>query len=156
MSVRVITAIDAVRGVLYELVRADNLWSVVRIDTWKKVKDWPNQGEVLARNLSLELAVRYMYQIAQRLGVVCDGCECLLDRCGPALWDQQKKCCPDCTHVVSTDVEQELSLRSFVGMRLCEVSGCTNEAIGFLDGTSPKLFTCLVCYASGKCFRPQG
>jgi hypothetical protein len=29
----------------------------------------------------------------------CMGCESPIERCGPALWAQQRKCCPDCTHV---------------------------------------------------------
>jgi hypothetical protein len=29
----------------------------------------------------------------------CRQCGGWLDNCGPALWDQHKKCCPDCSHV---------------------------------------------------------
>lgn len=28
----------------------------------------------------------------------CEGCGSPYERCGPALWAQQKKCCPDCSH----------------------------------------------------------
>lgn len=31
--------------------------------------------------------------------VVCSGCQCPVDRCGPKLWIQGRKCCPDCEHV---------------------------------------------------------
>lgn len=33
------------------------------------------------------------------VGVICDGCGTHVSECGPVLWAQQKKCCPDCTHV---------------------------------------------------------
>ena len=29
---------------------------------------------------------------------ICWGCGCMADGCGPALWAQGKKCCPDCSH----------------------------------------------------------
>ncbi len=29
---------------------------------------------------------------------ICGGCGCMADGCGPALWAQGKKCCPDCSH----------------------------------------------------------
>jgi hypothetical protein len=28
----------------------------------------------------------------------CEGCDCPSTRCGPELWRQQRKCCPDCIH----------------------------------------------------------
>jgi len=28
----------------------------------------------------------------------CQGCGAPIERCGPALWLQGRKCCPDCTH----------------------------------------------------------
>lgn len=28
----------------------------------------------------------------------CLGCNSPLTKCGPELWKQQKKCCPDCSH----------------------------------------------------------
>jgi hypothetical protein len=28
----------------------------------------------------------------------CTGCGYEVDRCGPPLWDTQRKCCPDCSH----------------------------------------------------------
>lgn len=30
----------------------------------------------------------------------CQGCDAPIERCGPALWVQGRKCCPDCTHGV--------------------------------------------------------
>jgi hypothetical protein len=29
---------------------------------------------------------------------LCRGCDVPFKRCGPALWKQQRKCCPDCSH----------------------------------------------------------
>lgn len=29
---------------------------------------------------------------------LCKGCDAPFKRCGPALWEQQRKCCPDCSH----------------------------------------------------------
>ena len=37
----------------------------------------------------------------------CNGCDCPLERCGPKLWVQQKKCCPDCSHVAGTSIYWE-------------------------------------------------
>jgi hypothetical protein len=31
----------------------------------------------------------------------CEGCDCPASRCGPVLWKEQRKCCPDCTHEVA-------------------------------------------------------
>jgi hypothetical protein len=28
----------------------------------------------------------------------CSGCGCPLEKCGPQLWMQEKKCCPECAH----------------------------------------------------------
>jgi hypothetical protein len=28
----------------------------------------------------------------------CTGCSCPVSRCGPPLWDNHKKCCPECSH----------------------------------------------------------
>jgi N6-adenosine-specific RNA methylase IME4 len=30
---------------------------------------------------------------------VCSGCGCAYNRCGPAAWIRQRKCCPDCSHM---------------------------------------------------------
>ncbi len=35
---------------------------------------------------------------------VCLGCDGEWRRCGPTLWDQGCKCCPDCSHVAEPPV----------------------------------------------------
>lgn len=30
---------------------------------------------------------------------ICTGCGHPIEDCGPKIWKQQKKCCPDCSHV---------------------------------------------------------
>ena len=34
---------------------------------------------------------------------ICSGCDTALDKCGPALWATQRKCCPDCSHVAPAE-----------------------------------------------------
>ena len=36
---------------------------------------------------------------AYRKANVCTGCDAPIERCGPAMWATQRKCCPDCSHV---------------------------------------------------------
>lgn len=36
--------------------------------------------------------------LARKRGPICTGCRGHVRNCGPALWRQQRKCCPDCSH----------------------------------------------------------
>jgi hypothetical protein len=44
----------------------------------------------------------WLVSLAESVNTKCRGCNSAYERCGPALWAQQRKCCPDCSHVAES------------------------------------------------------
>lgn len=63
-------------------------------------------GAVLDRVLSLHAQRNVLIEAEcklRKLHGFCDGCDCPASRCGPVLWKEQRKCCPDCGHEAPHD-----------------------------------------------------
>lgn len=55
-----------------------------------------------ARITMVEIDPMFSSQLKRLAPTECSGCGTDRDRCGPLLWAQQRKCCPDCSHRRST------------------------------------------------------
>jgi hypothetical protein len=55
-------------------------------------------------------------------GSICIGCNSPASRCGPELWKQSRKCCPDCSHTTAGSVDLDLKRLGEIEPRLTEPS----------------------------------
>jgi len=97
--VRIITFFDLGDGTLYEASMIGGAWNVIKIDVHSRLTNTEEcPYELLAEGISREEAIEKLMSIASRLEEICEGCDTHISKCGPHLWAQQKKCCPDCSH----------------------------------------------------------
>jgi len=100
--IRVLTLIDMDGPVTtYEVTRVGNTdqWCMTRLDIEhadSKTETVP--GEHLHTGTLDEVLRLVRITMAKTNDVVCSGCDCPLDKCGPKLWTLGRKCCPDCEH----------------------------------------------------------
>jgi len=98
-SMRIITFMDLGKGMLYEATKHGRLWNIAKINIHERIDSETLAGSMLAEGLTLDEAVSMLLDIAKEQQRICDGCDTPYSQCGPKLWAQQKKCCPDCSHV---------------------------------------------------------
>lgn len=71
---------------------ADALWLLDEIRFSAAIESRVQDLEVQARRNLQAIADR------ERAAITCSWCAGHVSKCGPPLWAEQKKCCPDCTH----------------------------------------------------------
>ncbi len=102
--IKIVTFVDIGNGHVYEARRIPwppdkpASWTIVKLHLYNQPGPETLSGEVLFQGLTLDNATAKLVEIAKELALICEGCDSHYDKCGPALWVQQKKCCPDCTH----------------------------------------------------------
>ena len=103
--IRILNLIDMESPLtMYEVSRIGDTdqWTLARLDVGlsgpEDVATDSVPGETLHTGSTDEVLRLVRVLMATPKHVDCGGCGCPLERCGPKLWVQGRKCCPECEH----------------------------------------------------------